>query len=82
MGATTYDRLVDLLVTRFQVDREAISPDATFEELELDSLFLVELLLVVQSELGVEISEDATSPQDTVQHAAGLIDAELTAADR
>lgn len=75
-----YDRLVELLVTRFQVDRSEIKPDVTFEDLEMDSLFLVELLVVVQSELGVKISEDTASPRDTLERAAELIEAQVSAA--
>ena len=71
--AAMYDTLVDLLVNRFEVDRAEIKPDVTFEDLEMDSLFLVELLLVVQQEIGVKISEDAASPRDTIERAAELI---------
>jgi acyl carrier protein len=77
---TMYDQLVDLLVDRFQVDRAEIKPGVTFEDLEMDSLFLVELLVVIQSELGVRISEDTSSPQDTLERAAELIDAQVVAA--
>ncbi|AZM75035.1 phosphopantetheine-binding protein [Streptomyces sp. G3] len=77
--STTYDRLVDLLVDGFAVDRAAIRPDVTFEELEMDSLFLVELLLVIQSEFGVKISEDAAVPTDTISHAVALVDSEIAA---
>lgn len=69
-----YDTLVDLLVNRFEVDRAEIKPNVTFEDLEMDSLFLVELLLVIQSELGVKISEDTASPRDTLERAAELIE--------
>lgn len=70
----TYDRLVDLLVDRFEVDRSEIGPDTKFEELDMDSLFLVELLLVIQSEFKVAIGEDAATPGDTVAAVAELID--------
>ncbi|GHD88861.1 acyl carrier protein [Streptomyces naganishii] len=77
--STTYDRLVDLMADHFAVDRAAIRPDVTFEELEMDSLFLVELLLAIQSEFGVRISEDAAVPTDTVAHAVELVDGEIAA---
>ncbi|GGO37509.1 MULTISPECIES: acyl carrier protein [Streptomyces] len=70
----TYDRLVDLLVDRFEVDRAEIGPDTKFEDLDMDSLFLVELLLVIQSEFKVSIAEDAATPGDTVTAVAGLIE--------
>ncbi|MBS2964639.1 hypothetical protein KGA66_16400 [Actinocrinis puniceicyclus] len=78
--ANSYDALVDLLVHRFDVDPAKITPQATFEDLEIDSLFMVELLLVVQAELGVELSDDAATPRDTIAKAAELISAHAAAA--
>jgi acyl carrier protein len=75
-----YDVLVDLLVNRFEVDRDEVRPDRTFDELDMDSLFLVELLLVLQSELGERgalITEDVASPTDTLADAAKLIENQI-----
>ncbi|CAM5703806.1 acyl carrier protein [Streptomyces canus] len=73
-----YGRLVDLLVDRFEVDRAEIGPDTTFEDLDMDSLFLVELLLVIQSEFGVHIDDDAASPGDTIIQVAALLERQTT----
>ncbi len=78
--ATMYDKLSELLVTRFDVEADEIRPEVTFEDLEMDSLFLVELLVVVQTELGVKIDEDMASPRDTIGHVAELIDEQLVTA--
>ena len=72
-----YDKLAELLITRFDVDTTEIRPDATFEDLEMDSLFLVELLVVVQTELGVKISDDMARPSDTISRVAELIEEQL-----
>jgi len=82
MPTLTYDRLAELLVERFAVDAARIRPGVTFEELEVDSLFLVELLLVLQTELGVDISEDTATPRDTLEHAVELIADQVNAAAR
>ncbi|WP_406175815.1 acyl carrier protein [Streptomyces sp. NBC_00996] len=73
-----YGRLVGLLVDRFEVDRAEIGPDTTFEDLDMDSLFLVELLLVIQSEFGVHIDDDAASPGDTITKVAELLERHTT----
>jgi acyl carrier protein len=75
-----YDTLVNLLVDRFEVDRAEIRPGITFEDLEMDSLFVVELLVVVQTELKVKIDEDSASPRDTIERAAEMIEAQIAAA--
>jgi acyl carrier protein len=72
-----YDRLVTILVTRFEVEPDEVRPNATFEELELDSLFLVELTLVVQQEMGVKIKDEDASPRSTIAGVAELIEAQL-----
>ncbi|MFJ6838326.1 phosphopantetheine-binding protein [Streptomyces sp. NPDC091209] len=74
-----YDKIVDILVNRFEVERSEIKPDVTFEDLEMDSLFLVELLLVVEKELGVKVSDDAASPRDTIGRAAEVIEEQAAA---
>ncbi|MFF7394342.1 acyl carrier protein [Streptomyces scabiei] len=73
MGAV-YEKLVDLLVNHFAVARAQIRPDATFEELDMDSLFVVELLLVIQSEFDVEIQDDAVGRADSIGHLAGIVE--------
>jgi len=78
--ASMYDTLVNLLVDRFEVDRAEIRPGITFEDLEMDSLFVVELLVVVQTELKVKIDEDSASPRDTIERAAEMIEAQIAAA--
>jgi acyl carrier protein len=77
-----YEHLVDLLVNRFDVDPAVVGPDVTFNDMDVDSLFLVELLLIVQSDVreqGVEIDEDIVAPTDTLGRAAELIDERVAA---
>ncbi|WP_326695915.1 phosphopantetheine-binding protein [Streptomyces sp. NBC_01754] len=76
----TYDQLTDILVNQFEVQPEEVRPDITFEELELDSLFLVELNLVVKRDLDVEIGEADATPRSTVADVVKLIDAQLNPA--
>ena len=60
--ATTavYDLLVTQLTRHLGVPPEKIHPGATLEELEIDSLALVELLVSIEDETGVKID---VSPQ-------------------
>jgi len=54
-------------------DSAAVTPQATFEELDVDSLDLVELAQAVEEELGVEISGDDAAELVTVGDAIDLI---------
>jgi acyl carrier protein len=73
----TYDRLADILINQFEVRPDELRPDITFEELELDSLFLVELGLVIKRELDVELNEDEVTPRSTVSDVVTLIQTQL-----
>jgi acyl carrier protein len=77
---TMYDTLVNLLVSRFEVDQDEITPDVTFEDLEMDSLFLVELVLVLQGVVGTKISDEHLSPRDTLRRAAEVIEEQIASA--
>ena len=68
-----YTRLADILTSQFGVDNDALSPDATFESLELDSLDLVEITLVVDDELGARIPDESLEEIKTVQDAVDVV---------
>lgn len=66
-------KVIDILVNRFDLDREAITAETTFHELEMDSLFIVEFLVVAEREFTTKISDDLVSPEDTISTAAAKI---------
>ncbi|GAB1688978.1 acyl carrier protein [Krasilnikovia sp. M28-CT-15] len=69
------DRLRALLDERFGVPAADITDEATFEELALDSLILVEFALVVRKEFGIALDSWELEPSFTVKDAAELVDA-------
>lgn len=75
MSDTVFARLSALLIARFGVTAEELTPDVTYAELDLDSLALVEFIVVAEEEFGVPISEDELSPEDTVTDTVELLGA-------
>jgi acyl carrier protein len=69
-----YTRVKDLLVDKFDVPADQIRPEATFEELDLDSLDLVEFALAAEEELGVRISDDEAEGLETLSDAIALLE--------
>jgi acyl carrier protein len=57
----------------FGADPDALALDATFEELDVDSLDLVELGQIVQEEYGVEIKGEDMPKLKTVGDAVNLV---------
>ena len=63
-----YDALVELGPTRDQLSR-----DATFEQLDVDSLDLAELSQIVEEKFGVTLKGDDVAAIETVGQAIDLI---------
>ena len=53
-----YTELKQILTSKFQLDAGEIEPQSTLEDLQLDSLDLVELALVIEKEFGARVSDD------------------------
>ncbi|MBQ5712048.1 MAG: acyl carrier protein [Oscillospiraceae bacterium] len=71
-----YEKLVAYAARQLDIDPSQISPDSTFESLGIDSLDVVEMVMDLESELGVELEMD---DQDitTFQELADFIDAKV-----
>ena len=50
-----YEKLVNYAAKQLELDPAEITPDATFESLGIDSLDIVEMIMDLESELGVEL---------------------------
>ena len=71
-----YEKLVAYAARQLDIDPSQISPDSTFESLGIDSLDVVEMVMDLESELGVELEMD---DQDitTFQELADFIESKL-----
>lgn len=65
-------RVIDALV-EFGEEREKVTPEARFEDLEVDSLDLVELAQIAEDEYGVELTDADLEKLETVGDVIGLI---------
>lgn len=68
-----YDILVSILTDKFQVEPGLVSPDITPAALGLDSLFVVELSLVLEDDPGLRISFDELAEGSTLAEIAQLM---------
>ncbi len=78
MAATVYARLKRLIVEHLGVDEEEVVPTASFtDDLNADSLELVELVTLVEEEFGIKVPDGDAQRMLTVQHAVDYIEEHL-----
>ncbi|MEX0826622.1 MAG: acyl carrier protein [Acidimicrobiia bacterium] len=67
-------KMTDLLVDELGIDRDKIAMSASFEEdLEVDSLGVVELLMALEDNFGVSIPDEEAEQIGTVGQAVDLV---------
>ena len=71
-----YEKLVSYAVKQLELSRDEITPDSTFESLGIDSLDVVEMIMDLESELGVEL-EMEDQKISTFQELADFIETKL-----
>ena len=70
MAQTAEDRLKKIIAEQLSVGEDEVVPDASFiEDLNADSLDLVELIMSLEEEFGVKISDEDAEKIRTVQDA-------------
>jgi acyl carrier protein len=72
-------RLRKVLVSELGLDDDKINPQANFEEdLEVDSLGVVELLMALEDEFSVKIPDEEANNIRTVGEAIDMVHAKLS----
>ncbi len=73
--ASTYDRLKKIVIEQLGVDESEVTPEASFvDDLNADSLDLVELIMSLEEEFGTEIADEDAEKIRTVQDAVDFIE--------
>lgn len=71
----TFEKVKEIIVKLLDVDEEKVTPQARFrEELEADSLDLVELIMEFEDKFGGEISDEDAQKIVTVGDAVNYVE--------
>lgn len=74
MDQQLFDRFTKCAVEVLSVDASKITPEANFgDDLDADSLDLVELVMALEEEFGIEVPEAELEGVDTVGKAFDLV---------
>ena len=71
-----YEKLASYASKQLEIDINDITPDSTFESLGIDSLDIVEMIMDLESELGIELDMEDQKIA-TFQELADFIDSKL-----
>ena len=74
MSAGIFDRVKKVVVEQLEVEPEKVTPEASFaNDLQADSLDVVELVMALEEEFDIEIPDEAAEQIDTVGKAVDHI---------
>jgi acyl carrier protein len=77
-----YEKIKEIIIEILEVDEDKITPEARFrEDLEADSLDLVELIMAFEDEFGGRISDEDARNIDTVEAAVKYIEGRMAAGE-
>ena len=71
-----YEKLVSYAVKQLELNQGDITPESTFESLGIDSLDIVEMIMDLESELGIEL-EMEDQKITTFQELSDFIESKL-----
>lgn len=73
MRSMIEERIIKILLDDFKVQYESITSETLFAELGFDSLVLVELALVLDTEFGTALGDGELTDTMTIAEAADLL---------
>ena len=74
---TTYQAIVGILISKFQVEERTLTPQTLLTELGIDSLSLMEFVFAVEDAFNIRIPEERLDPREAgidLQKLANVID--------
>jgi acyl carrier protein len=82
MADELFEKIKEIIVEQLGVDPEKVTMDARFrEDLEADSLDLVELIMAFEDEFGGEISDEEAQQIKTVNQAVNYLKQRMEAGE-
>lgn len=69
----TYNKVIDIVAATLTVEKESIRPESKFEQLGADSLDMLEILMKLEEQFGIEIDDTKAAKITTIEEAVDNI---------
>ncbi|HHY19297.1 MAG TPA: acyl carrier protein [Firmicutes bacterium] len=69
-----FEKVVELVADKLKVEKDQITPETTFEDLGADSLDVVELVMDLEDEFDLTISDDDADKINSIGDAVAYIE--------
>ncbi|MFI6729051.1 acyl carrier protein [Streptomyces sp. R-74717] len=73
-----YDTLKKIMIEDLKISSDLVSPQASLEDVEFDSLTLVELTVILERDLGVDIQDQELRDAATLAGMGRLVEDRVT----
>jgi len=70
-----FEKIADIIAEKLDIEKDQIKPESSFGDMEVDSLYMVEIMLSIEDEFNVTI-EDAADMK-TVKDLCDFVEANI-----
>ena len=71
----TAQKITAIIAEKLHVDKEAVNPQATLQDLGADSLDMVDIIMKIEEEFGIEINDEDAEKLHNVQDVINYVHA-------
>ena len=74
----TFAKIVDIVASKLDIDKKTITASSTFQDLGADSLDLLEIIMRLEEQFGIEINDEDAEKMNKMQDVVAYINERRT----
>lgn len=74
----TFTKIVDIVGSKLDIDKKTVTMDSTFQDLGADSLDLLEIIMRLEEQFGIEINDEDAEKMNKLQEVVTYINERRT----
>jgi acyl carrier protein len=69
----TFTKIVDIVASKLDIDKNIITNESTFQDLGADSLDLLEIIMRLEEQFGIEVNDEDAEKMHTMHDVVSYI---------